>query len=117
MVAPWMVRMDLFKRVGLKVCFLTCAIYFFSGTPMGIMEWTKLERAFAVEALFSSGRSIVTTQRAFRRHFNIAPRGRVPGQQSIVSWVNNFRETGDVKKKKPSLPRTVRSPQNIEVVR
>ena len=54
MVATWMVRMDLFERVGLKVCFLTCVTYFFyfSGTPMNIMEWTKLERAFAVEALF-----------------------------------------------------------------
>lgn len=60
------------------------------------MEWTKLEHAFAVEAYFSSGGSIVATQRAFRQHFNIAPRGRVPGRQSIVSWVNNFRKTGDV---------------------
>ena len=34
-----------------------------------------------------------------------------------VSWVNNFRETGDVKKKKPGLPQTARSPQNIEAVR
>lgn len=64
------------------------------------MEWTKAERAFAVETYFSNGRSIIATQRAFRTHFNIAPRGRVPGRQSIVSWVNNFRETGDVKKKK-----------------
>ena len=40
---------------------------------MSIMEWTKLERAFAVEAFFSSSRSIVATQHAFRRHFNIAP--------------------------------------------
>ncbi|KAG1656620.1 hypothetical protein GQR58_023807 [Nymphon striatum] len=39
---------------------------------------------------FSTGRSIITTQRAFRTHFKIAPRGRVPGWQSIVSWVNNF---------------------------
>ena len=84
---------------------------------MSIMEWTKLERAFPVEVFFSSGCSIVATQRAFRRHFNIAPRGRVPGRQSIVSWVNNFREVGDVKKKKPGLPRTARSPQNIEAVR
>ena len=84
---------------------------------MSIMEWTKLERAFAVETFFSCGRSIVATQRAFRRHFNIALHGRVPGRQSIVSWVNNFRETDDVKKKKPGLPRTARSPQNIEAMR
>ena len=71
---------------------------------MSIMEWTKLECAFAVETFFSSGHSIVATQCAFRRHFNIAPRGHVPGWQLIVSWVNNFRETSDVKKKKPGLP-------------
>ena len=82
---------------------------------MSIMEWTKLERAFAIEAFFSSGRSIVTTQRAFRRHFNIAPRGRVPGRQSNVSWVNNFRETGDrCKEKKPGLPRTARPPKTLK---
>ena len=28
MVAPWMVGMDLFERVGLKVWFLTCVTYF-----------------------------------------------------------------------------------------
>ena len=76
-----------------------------------------MERAFAVEAYFSCGKSIIATQRAFRRHFNVAPRGRVPGRQSIVSWVKNFRESGDVKKKKPGLQRTARSPQNIEAVR
>lgn len=86
-------------------------------TSVAIMEWTKVERAFAVEAYFSSGRSIIATQRAFRTRFNIAPRGRVPGRQSIVLWVNNFRETGDLKKKKPGLPRTARSPQNIDMVR
>jgi hypothetical protein len=61
------------------------------------MEWTKVQRAFAVEAYFSNGGSIIATQRAFRVHFNNAPRGRIPGRQSIVSWVNYFRETGDVK--------------------
>jgi hypothetical protein len=51
------------------------------------MRWTKEQRAFAVEAYFSNGRSIITTQRAFRAHFNIAARARVPGRQSIVtSW-------------------------------
>ncbi|KAL1509836.1 hypothetical protein ABEB36_004513 [Hypothenemus hampei] len=64
------------------------------------MEWTKVERAFAVEAFFSNGHSIIATQRAFRTRFNIAPRGRVPDRRSIVSWVANFREIGDVKKKK-----------------
>ena len=59
--------------------------------PLGlvsIVEWTKVEHAFAVETYFSNGRSIIATQRAFCTHFNIAPHGRVP-----------VRETGDVKEK------------------
>ena len=59
-----------------------------------------MERAFAIESYFCNGRSIIATQRAFRAHYNIAPRGHVPGRQSIVTWVNNFRETGELKKKK-----------------
>lgn len=81
------------------------------------MEWRKAQRAFAVEAYFSNGHSIIATQRAIRNRFNIAPRGRVPGRQSILSWVSTFRETGDVRKKKPGLPRTARSAENIELVR
>ena len=84
---------------------------------MSIMEWTKLECAFTVEAFFSNGHSIIAMQHAFHRHFNIALHGHVPGRQSIVLWINNFREMGDVKKKKPGLPRTARSPQNIEAMR
>lgn len=76
-----------------------------------------MQRAFALEAYFSSGHSIIGAQRAFRNHFHIEPRGRVPRRQSILSWVKNFRETGSVKKKKPGLPRTARTPQNIDRVR
>ena len=57
MVAPWMVGMNLFERIGLKVWFLNVRYLFFvyfSGTPMSIMEWTKSERTFAVEALFQA---------------------------------------------------------------
>ena len=84
MAAPRMMGMGLFERAELKVWFLMGA--YFSGASVSIMEWTKLEHAFAVEAYFSSDRSIVATQCEFRRHFNIAPRGRVSGRQSIVSW-------------------------------
>ncbi|KAJ4442715.1 hypothetical protein ANN_04306 [Periplaneta americana] len=49
---------------------------------VSVMEWTKVERALAAEAYFSDGRSIIAMQRAFRTHFNIAPCGHVPGQQS-----------------------------------
>ena len=45
------------------------------------MRWSGEERAFAVEAYFSNHKSIIATQRAFRNHFNIAPRGPVPDRK------------------------------------
>lgn len=81
------------------------------------MHWPKEQRAFAVEAYFSNGRSIVVAQRAFRAHFNIPARSPVPGRQSIVSWVDTFRRTGNVQRRRIGLPRPVRTPQNIEAVR
>jgi hypothetical protein len=42
------------------------------------MWWSNEQRAFAVEAYFSNGGSVVSTQRAFRKRFNIAPLGPVP---------------------------------------
>ncbi|KAJ4447139.1 hypothetical protein ANN_09140 [Periplaneta americana] len=108
-VAPRRVGVSTFEGAGRKVVAPLSLV--------SIMEWTKVESAFTVEAYFSNGRLIIATQRSFRTHFNIAPLGRVPGRQSIVSWVNNIRETGDVKKRKPGLPRAVRSPQNTDMVR
>ena len=80
------------------------------------MLWSKEQRAFAVEAYNSNGRSIVATQRAFRTHFKFAPRASVPGRQSIVTWANTFETTGSVEKRR-SVERSVRSAQNIEAVR
>ncbi|KAJ4431903.1 hypothetical protein ANN_20509 [Periplaneta americana] len=94
-VAPRRVGLSTFEGAGHKVIAPLSLV--------SIMEWTKMERMFAVEGYFSNGRSIIAMQCAFRTHFNIPPHGRVPGRQSIVSWVNNFRETGDVKKRKPGL--------------
>lgn len=95
MVAPRRVGLVTFERAGFKVVAQFGLV--------SIMEWMKVECAFAVKAYFSNSRSIIGTQRAFHTHFNIAPRGSVPGWQLIVSWVNNFRETGDVKKKNLGL--------------
>lgn len=81
------------------------------------MEWAKAERAFAVKAYFSNDRSIITTQCAFHTRSNIAPHGRFSGQQSIVSWMNNFRKTGNVKEKNQGPARTERSPQTIDLLR
>ena len=48
------------------------------------MRWSKDERAFAVEAYFSNGRSIIGIRRAFRTRFNIRPGTPLPGRQSIA---------------------------------
>jgi hypothetical protein len=64
------------------------------------MRWSNEQRAFAVEAYFSNGGSVVSTERAFRNHFNIAPLGPVPDRKSILLWVTTFRETGSVQKRR-----------------
>ncbi|CAG9560068.1 unnamed protein product [Danaus chrysippus] len=44
------------------------------------MLWSREQRAFAVESFFSNGRSLVTTQRAFRARFELPPHRLVPGR-------------------------------------
>ena len=45
-------------------------VSFLLGLVIAMRCW-KEERAFAVEAYFSNGRSIIATQSAFRTRFNI----------------------------------------------
>jgi hypothetical protein len=49
------------------------------------MQWSNEQRAFAIEAYFSNGGSVVSTQRAFRNRFNIVPLGPVPDRKSVAS--------------------------------
>jgi hypothetical protein len=57
-------------------------------------------------------------QPIFRKHFNMAPHGKVPCRNTIHFWVENFRMSASAIKKKPrDSVCTVRSPQNIEAVR
>ena len=81
------------------------------------MQWTREERAFAVATYFSNNRSIIATQRAFRKKFKIAPAGPVPDRKSVVQWVDTFMDTGSVCKKKPGPSKTTRTPENVEKVR
>ncbi|GFW32087.1 DUF4817 domain-containing protein [Trichonephila clavipes] len=48
---------------------------------------SRQQRAFAVEAYFSNSRSVIAVQRAFRRHFNIPPRGHVPDRKFVSMWM------------------------------
>jgi len=79
--------------------------------------WFNEQRAFAVETYFSQSHSIVVVHRAFRTRYQIPLRDRVPDRKSILLWVENFREMGSVSEKRRGLPRTSRTPENIEAVR
>ncbi|XP_023311192.1 uncharacterized protein LOC111692289 [Anoplophora glabripennis] len=77
-------------------------------------QYTIEQRAQIVELYFSNQRSIVLTQRAYRRYFNV----RVgPSESTINRLVANFRQQGAVR----NLPgagrrRTVHTDDNIERV-
>ncbi|KFM83566.1 hypothetical protein X975_18569, partial [Stegodyphus mimosarum] len=80
------------------------------------MQWTKEERTFAVESYFSSGRSIITVQRAFRNHFNIAPVGRVLiRNRFFYGWTP--LEKPVMYRKETRRLRTIRTLANTEQVR
>lgn len=81
-------------------------------------QWLVLHRAFVIETFFKNSESIVATQRLFRVHFNVGRHGAVPCRNTILKWVSNFRNTASALKVKPSgRPRTVRTQENIEMVR
>lgn len=81
------------------------------------MEWSVQHRTFCVKAYFENAHSIIRVQRAFRLRFKIAPRGRVPDRNRIVSWVNAFETTGNVSSIRRVHQNTVSTPENIERVR
>ena len=54
-------------------------------------QWTAQCGVFVFEAYFKNGYSAVTTQRLFRRQFNIPRHGRVHRRNTIKEWVQNFR--------------------------
>ena len=45
--------------------------------------WTARHRAFVVEAFFKSGDSVITTNRLFRREFNVPRHSAVPSPNTI----------------------------------
>ena len=65
---------------------------------MTATRWLKEERAFAAEAYFLNGRSIIATHRAFWTRFNIRTGVPLLGRQSIALWINTFRVSGNVEK-------------------
>jgi len=81
------------------------------------MRWNSEERAFAFKAYFSSGCSVIETQHAFWNRFHLAQLAPIPDRKSIVTWVITFRQTASATKRRTGVPRSVRSPENIEAVK
>jgi len=79
--------------------------------------WTGAQCAFALKAFYKNGDSFVTTQREFRRKFGIHCNRAVPSAHAIKTWVGNFEATGSTLKKKGGSVKTVRTAEDIAVVR
>jgi len=75
------------------------------------------QRAFAVKMFYKNGDSFVIAEREFRREFGIHRYRAVPSAHAIKTWVQNFEATGSTLKKKGGSVKTVRTPENIAVVR
>ena len=78
--------------------------------------WTGAQHAFAVKAFYKNGDSLVT-RCEFRREFGIHRNRAVPSAHDIKTWVRNFEASGSTLKKKSGGVKTVRTPENIAVVR
>jgi transposase len=80
-------------------------------------SWTGAQCAFTVKAFYKNGDNFVIAQREFRREFGIHRNRAVPSAHAIKTWVRNFEATGSTLKKKGGSVKTVRTPENIAVVR
>ncbi|GFS90643.1 DUF4817 domain-containing protein [Trichonephila clavipes] len=64
------------------------------------MLWSRQQGAFAVEAYFSKGQSVIVAQRTFHPHYDIPPRSRVPDRNCVLMGMNAFRAMGNVSKER-----------------
>jgi len=81
----------------------------------GAVDWSTV--CFAVKAFCKNGDNFVIAQREFRREFGIHRNCAVPSAHVIMTWVRNFEATVSTLKKKGGSAKTVRTPENIAVVR
>jgi hypothetical protein len=79
--------------------------------------WTGAQCAFAVKAFYKNGDSSVMAQREFRGEFGIHRNRTVPSAHATKTWIRNFQATGSTLKQKGGSVKTVRTPENIAVVR
>jgi len=89
-----------------------------NAVSVAMAHWNVEHRVFAVERFYRNSDSVVTDQRLFRRKFNVERRRAIPDRNTILRWVEAFRTTGSVMKRKPhGLLRSVRTPGNVDTVR
>jgi len=75
------------------------------------------QHAFAVKAFYKNDDSFVTAEREFRREFGILSQSCCFISPCLKTWIGNFEATGSTLEKKSGSVKTVRSPENITVVR
>jgi len=79
--------------------------------------WTGAQRTFAVKMFYKNGDSFVIAQCEFQREFGIHRNRAVPSAHAIKTWVRNFEATGSTLKKKGGSVKTVRTAEDIAVMR
>jgi len=83
-----------------------------------IMAWTGVHHAFVVRACYENNHSVIATQRAFRLHFGIPRHESIPSIDTIKFWIRHLEETGStLSGLGHGAPRTVRTPENFQLVR
>lgn len=83
-----------------------------------IMVWTGVHRGFVVRAYYENNHSVIATQRAFRIHFGIPRNESIPSANTIKFWIRQLEETGStLSGLGHGAPRTVRTPENVQLVR
>jgi hypothetical protein len=79
--------------------------------------WSGIQRVVAVKAFYKNGDSFVIAQYEFRKGFRIHRKRAISSAHAIKIWVRNYEATGSTLKKKGGSVKTVRTPENIAVVR
>ena len=87
--------------VGVGKLSLSTLLARLKSISVAMERWSVEHWAFAVEMCFKNDNFVVMTQRIFRRHFNIHRNDSVPGHNTVLLWVRNFRETASAAKRKP----------------
>ncbi|KAL4084247.1 hypothetical protein QTP88_028072 [Uroleucon formosanum] len=82
------------------------------------MVWTGVHRGFVVRAYYENNHSVIATQRDFRIHFGIPRTESIPSANTIKFWIRQLEETGStLSGLGHGAPRTVRTPENVQLVR